>query len=280
MTTGMKRLVLCADDFGFSEGVCRGIVELARNERISAVSCLVEGPCWPRFFPELLNLATVAGGLVSIGLQWNLTDTQDTASSIQSVIWAAYTGQLKERAAATLGRQLDLFHQYAGRAPDFIAGHQQIQQLPGAREILFETVQRRYGSDSPVVRNDVSLHPVGLKAKAMTSFNGQKFKNLLRTQGLLTNADFEGSYDYRDDPPYGQHMQQWLARCASRGLIVCHPAMPGYRVEADPLASARSREYRFLSSEAFPASLALLGVGLMPLNRQFFSLYQKTGRPN
>lgn len=279
MSTGVKRLVLCADDFGFSEGVCRGVLELAQNERISAVSCLTEGSCWPQFAPQLASLPTVAGGLVSVGLQWNLTQALGVGvgSSIRSTIVAAYTGKLAARAAGTLDRQLDLFQQYFGRLPDFIAGHQHIQQLPGAREVLFETLQRRFGSRPPVVRNAVTLRPIGLKAKTIASFSGQEFKDRLTTQGLFTNADFEGAYDYRDDPPYGQHMQQWLARCAARGLIVCHPALPGYRVESDRIASARSHEYRFLASDAFPASLSLLGVGLMPFSPRFFGLNKKVG---
>jgi predicted glycoside hydrolase/deacetylase ChbG (UPF0249 family) len=277
MSTGVKRVVLCADDFGFSEGVCRGVLDLARNERISAVSCLSEGECWPPFAAELASLPTVAGGLVSVGLQWNLTQALGAGASLRSTILAAYTGKLAARAAATLEPQLDWFEQYFGRPPDFIAGHQHVQQLPGAREVLFATIQRRFGNRPPLVRNALTLRPIGLKAKTMAAFNGQEFKRLLTAQGLFTNADFEGSYDYRDDPPYGQHMQQWLARCAARGLIVCHPAMPGYRVESDALASARAREYRFLASDAFPASLSLLGVGLMPFSPQFFGWRKKVG---
>jgi predicted glycoside hydrolase/deacetylase ChbG (UPF0249 family) len=277
MSTGIKRLVLCADDFGFSEGVCRGILELAQNERISAVSCLVQSPWWVEFAPALFSLPVVAGGLVSVGLEWNLTDALGSGPSLKSTILASYTGKLSVRAASTLEQQLDLFQQYAGRAPDFIAGHQHVQQLPGAREALCQTLQRRFGTRPPLVRNAVSLRPRSLKAKTIASFNGNEFKALLAAHSLFTNADFEGNYDYRDDPPYGQHMQQWLARCAARGLIVCHPALPGYRVESDAIASARSREYRFLASDAFPASLSLLGVGLMPFSPLFFGMGKKAG---
>jgi hypothetical protein len=42
---------------------------------------------------------------------------------------------------------------------------------------------------------------------------------------------------------------------------------------------ARSREFRFLSGDAFPASLTLLGVGLMPFSSRFFtSKNNKSGR--
>ncbi len=276
MATGIKRLVLCADDFGYSEGVCRGILELATNERVSAVSCLVEGPWWPQFAHGLSQLHTVAGGLVSVGLQWNLTDAMGEGPSIKSAVLAAYTGKLAVRAAATLDRQLDVFERHFGRMPDFIGGHQHVQQLPGARDVLLETIARRFGSAPPAVRNTVPAQARGLKAKTIASFGGHEFKEMLLRQGLSTHTDFDGIYDFGDDPPYGQHMQQWMARCAARGLIVCHPGMPGYRLDQDPIASARTREYRFLASDAFPASLSILGVGLMPLSAHLFSLNKTT----
>ena len=126
MTTGIKRVVLCADDFGFSEGVCLGVLDLAKNERISAVSCLVQGSYWPRFAAELMSLPTVAGGLVSVGLQWNLTNALGSGPSIKSTIFEAYFGKLAARAAGTLDKQLDLFQEQFKRLPDFIAGHQHI----------------------------------------------------------------------------------------------------------------------------------------------------------
>lgn len=127
-----------------------------------------------------------------------------------------------------------------------------------------------------MIRNAVSLQPRGFKAKAVATFGGQEFKDLLSDQGLLTNSDFEGIYDFGDDPPYGQHMQHWLARTAARALIVCHPAIPGYRVDNDPIAAARSREYRFLMNDPFPASLSLLGVGLMPFNARLLAAKKKS----
>ena len=40
----MKRLVICADDFGMSAAVDQGIVELAAGGCLSAVSCLADAP--------------------------------------------------------------------------------------------------------------------------------------------------------------------------------------------------------------------------------------------
>ena len=39
---------LCADDYGMSPGVSRGILDCARADRISAASAMVSLPDWPR----------------------------------------------------------------------------------------------------------------------------------------------------------------------------------------------------------------------------------------
>ena len=64
----MKPVVLCADDFGLTEGVSRGILELARMGRLSATSAMTNCPAFPRMAPGLADLDGVA-----VGLHLNLT---------------------------------------------------------------------------------------------------------------------------------------------------------------------------------------------------------------
>ena len=44
----MKRLIINADDFGYDEGVVRGIVDLHQAGVISSTSCLTNMPAWPQ----------------------------------------------------------------------------------------------------------------------------------------------------------------------------------------------------------------------------------------
>ncbi|HYG43303.1 MAG TPA: ChbG/HpnK family deacetylase, partial [Bordetella sp.] len=39
-----KRLVVCGDDFGMNAGIDAGMLRLARLGRLSAISCLTQGP--------------------------------------------------------------------------------------------------------------------------------------------------------------------------------------------------------------------------------------------
>ena len=44
----MKRLIINADDFGYTEGVVRGIIELHEAGLISSTSCMTNMPAWPQ----------------------------------------------------------------------------------------------------------------------------------------------------------------------------------------------------------------------------------------
>ena len=44
----MKRLIINADDFGYSEGVVRGIIDLDREGVITSTSCMTNMPAWPQ----------------------------------------------------------------------------------------------------------------------------------------------------------------------------------------------------------------------------------------
>src|SRR3954464_8950671 len=64
-----RLVVLCADDFGMTDGVSRGIIELAEQRRVSATSAMTNMPAWRRNAP---GLATVRDR-IGIGLHLNLT---------------------------------------------------------------------------------------------------------------------------------------------------------------------------------------------------------------
>ena len=69
MPASRRGVVLCADDFGLSDGVSAGILDLAEQGRISATSAMTNGAAWSRFGPELRSCANVVG----VGLHFNLT---------------------------------------------------------------------------------------------------------------------------------------------------------------------------------------------------------------
>src|SRR5260370_31514896 len=68
-----RRIWLCADDYGLSEGVNRGIRDLIERGRLNATSAMVVGPAFGR--DEVAALKTVAANSprCAIGLHATLT---------------------------------------------------------------------------------------------------------------------------------------------------------------------------------------------------------------
>ena len=69
MALTKRAVVLCADDFGLSEAVSAGIIDLADMGRISATSAMTNCPAWRRTGPDLRSRA----GRIGVGLHFNLT---------------------------------------------------------------------------------------------------------------------------------------------------------------------------------------------------------------
>src|SRR6266699_977000 len=68
-TPDERRLVVNADDFGFSAGVNRGILEAHAAGVVSSVSVLVNTPGWP----DARDWLRAMGGALGVGLHLNLT---------------------------------------------------------------------------------------------------------------------------------------------------------------------------------------------------------------
>ncbi len=68
----MSRMVLCADDYGISPGVCDAVEDLADRGRISAVSAMTAFPEWRQRAAGLRAVARARG--VDVGVHLTLTD--------------------------------------------------------------------------------------------------------------------------------------------------------------------------------------------------------------
>ena len=130
---GLRKIVLCADDYGLSPGVSRGIRELLAQGRLSATSCMVVYPDFTEEGPRLQPFFETA----DIGLHFTLT-AERPLSKVLTVGWLR---RLDRRAIRReLDRQLDKFISATGRPPAHIDGHQHVHLLPGIREAVAKIV--------------------------------------------------------------------------------------------------------------------------------------------
>ena len=267
----VKTLALCADDFGCSSAVDRGVLQLAADGRLTAVSCIVNHARWPGALQELAALPAVAAGRLRLGLHFNLTEGQPLSTALQRhwpqlpslkrLLLLAHArclplAALHDELQAQLGR----FEDSRGAAPDHLDGHQHVIHLPGLRQrVLAEMASR------PALRVRHTGHVLGpgfgFKRQLIASTGGRAFGRALRARGQAANTTLLGVYDFVD-PDYRALMQRWLQSAPlAGGLLFCHPGAATADPQ-DPIAAARTRELAYLSSPDFAEDLHAAGVML------------------
>ena len=267
-----RRLALCADDFGAAPNITEAVLALAAANRLTAVSCLVNGACWGRDAASLGPL----GARLEAGLHFNLTEGAPLSPALRTVwprlpslralLVRAHLGALPLAAIrAELDAQLQAFGNALGRAPAYIDGHQHVHDLPGVRELVCDAVER--AAPPPAVRNTGRIVGPGdaFKRSVIEATGGRALQRLLRARGIAHNAALSGVYGF-DTPSYRLRMQAWLAALPPEGaLLFCHPGASAGSARDDPISAARQREFAYLGSDEFAADLTAAGVELGPV---------------
>jgi hypothetical protein len=262
----LRRLAVCADDYGLSMPVSCAIVELAGRGRLNHVSCLTNGPCWPAAAPLLRSVE----GKAEAGLHFNLTEGRPLSRALAGVwpqlpdlptlILAAHLGRLPlDAIRAEWAAQWVAFVDHAGEEPRFVDGHQHVHHLPGVRELMLAWLGPL--ALAPAVRNTGRVLGPGSAVKrwAIRQTGGAALQRSLRSRGLRHNPVLLGAYDF-ESTDYRGLMRQWLQHVPPEGaLLFCHP---GAEVPGDTIGSARAREYAYLASGEFGTDLAEAGVTL------------------
>lgn len=288
----MTRLTLCSDDFGLSRSVDEAIIDLVRNGRLNAVSCMVVGDDFARKASDLRAAAAGAPVKVEIGLHLTLTEYAPLAAmpalapdgrfpSVGALLLKSHLGGVNApEINAEIGRQWQRFGDVMGHAPDFIDGHQHAHLMPGVRACVIERARDGLPAHG-WVRSCFADHPE-LRMTALSSWRlriisglAKKMQRLLRTAGIATNPHFYGINDFNRGENFAGLMQGWLRLAASRGdwsVIMCHPGRAPSSAEIDPanrthpihdpIAARRADEYAYFAGPNFPKDLERFGLTL------------------
>lgn len=270
----MRRLVICADDYGLSPGVGTAIRQLIERGRLSATSCMTTTPHWPAEAPALAPLRHRA----DVGLHLTLTDhaplgsmprlaPQGRLPPLGHLLRLSLLRQLdKTEIAAELERQIDAFEVATGSLPDFLDGHHHVHQLPIVRDAVAELYEQRlraYGAyvrycDEPLRRiGRIGVAPV---RAAVISLLGRGWARLGRSRGIPGNRGFRGVRGF-DEPRFGALFPRFLADLPDGALMMCHPGIVDAALTAvEHVTQAREDEYRYLSGDACGEALAAAGV--------------------
>jgi chitin disaccharide deacetylase len=260
-----KTIILCADDFGMNAAISRGIIDLVRARRLSAVSCMVNMPDFTLFAPELLKLKEQ----VQIGLHFNLTEGPLLSSthspfSLISLLIKSHVHWLNSyMVTAELTTQLERFIQITGFYPDFIDGHQHIHQFPIIRQALCDLFVKRLQNHSIYIRSTypaLGLSKYKVKSEMIGWTGGRALHRTLNRLHIPHNTAFAGIYDFAQGTNYRSLFRQWLTLVPENSLIMCHPGEESE--SADAIRHTRPQELAYLLSNDFTDDCREFGVQL------------------
>ena len=242
-------LILCADDFAQNKEISEGILELAYQRRLSAISCMTTMPLWPELAAYLPRLDRG----IQMGVHFNLTHGQ--ASYIKPLSYWLILSSIGRINAKLIGdifnQQCDSFEDKLGRAPDFIDGHQHVHALPGIREVIIEIIKKRYSKHIPNIRNlnFVTHQKKSFKTDVLKYFT-RGLTPLLIQNNIPHNTYFAGVYDLKPQSNFKSLINQWFQNSPPNTLIMCHPGLASSD-KTDPIAATRFKEFEVLNSDWF-----------------------------
>lgn len=269
---GLRRIWLCADDYGISPGVNRAIRDLIERGRLNATSVMMVGPAIARGEIEALEAAAKASPRCAIGLHVTLSAPfrpltmhfrpldGDMFMPFPKLLRAGLLRRLdREFFRNEVRAQLAAFAQAFGRAPDFVDGHQHVQLFPQVRDGFVDAVAEatphawvRQGGRALPLRQRLASP----KALVLDRLSTQ-FRRRAGSAGLSYNPGFAGAYDFTRTVDFGALMRQFLQGLPDGGLVMCHPGfVDDILAGLDPMTDVRECEHAFLSGDAFAQLLA------------------------
>ncbi len=223
----MRRITLCADDFGQSSQISEGILRLARAKRISAISSFTLLALWKDYTQELKALHS------DVDLGIHLTYPLTLSGILQ---------------------QIDTFVTHMGFLPDFLDGHRHVHAYGKTPHLLLKAITARWQNQpKPYVRAPDRLGSFsdGLIKGLILKTLCFGFSNKLRQADIPFPPWFGGLYNLHSNQPYRPLFLNWISHCPDQSLIMCHPGLNLYDDPSDPIHNRRALEYAYLASDQF-----------------------------
>jgi chitin disaccharide deacetylase len=273
----MPDIILCADDYAQTDAISNGIINLVKNNRLSAVSCMTTSRYWPAHAALLKPYADT----IDVGLHFNLTEGAGLAdhpqfifAPIGSLLAAAFFGRLnREAIMREFCAQLTAFCVHFGKMPDFIDGHQHVHHLPTIREAILTVYQQELMSQKPYLRISSNNYLTCLrdyknfpKTQIICFTGAMRLKKRLQQLNIPHNQNFAGIYNFSQSEHYRDYFHYFITQVKNGGLIMCHPGLASNE-RSDPLYQSRIHEYNYFLSADFLADCAANDIVLARFER-------------
>ena len=251
----MKRLVVNADDFGFTRDVNAGIVEAHRNGILTATTLMATGGA----FDDAVRLARETPSL-DIGCHLVLVGSPGFPPTVAQLVRAVALGRIPiyDELVKQVRRIAD-----AGLSPTHLDTHKHTHLLPPVLDAVARISEE---FRIPWVRRpfDFPSQPggVGWKNRLMRRMSG-RFRSALARHHCRSTDWFAG---FRLTGRYRAADLAELIRALPEGVteFMCHPGLCGQDLRAarTRLKESREQELRALTSPEVRAALADAGVTL------------------
>ena len=279
MSSALRHIWLCADDYGISPAVSAAIRELVARRLINAASVMVVTPSFSA--SEAISLREAATSRAAIGLHLTLTapfhPLTDFAPRydgaflpLKGMAGRALVHRLdRSRLEAEIASQFVAFRNAFGRNPDYVDGHQHIHVFPQISDALLRVIKqeapqawlRQCGRASSAPKS--LADPKGYILDALSA----RLRQLAAQHGVHTNPAFAGTYAFRPDADFSKLFDEFLDGLPDGGLLMCHPGKVDQELrQLDPLTDLREREYAFFLGDRFPLLLAERGYALASIS--------------
>jgi len=268
MTTGgVRRIILCADDYGLSPGVNAAIRSLVARGRLNATSAMVVARSLTRTEAAALAALKREAPHLQIGLHFTLTEpfapltpgyaplNGEAFLPLAAMLGRAVFGRLDQsKILPELHAQIEAFIATFGFAPDYVDGHQHVQVFPQVREAVLAVM--REALPGAWVRQCGRVTPLSARlgdGKGMLlDLLSAGFRKRAQAAGVPFNAGFAGTYAFGAAADFATLFPRFLDRLPDGSVVMCHPGFVDDELKAlDPLTNLREREYEFLASNDF-----------------------------
>lgn len=195
------RLVINADDFGLTPGVCEGILHGFDHGVVTSTSALVVAPAFETFAVRLRESALPAGiHLCAVGEDPPLCAPAEIPSLVDADgAFARNWKQFLVRAATGRIRSSDLDREFTaqiecllhhGIIPTHVDTHQHLHLLPGVTGLVLDLADR-HGIPAVRVIRTHRLRPVPIGVRALAAIASTR----TRWRGLITSDTSDGLED-------------------------------------------------------------------------------------
>ena len=285
----MKNLIVNADDFGWSEGVNRGIAYAHRNGLVTSTSLLANGLA----FTSALDVAR-ANPELGVGVHLNLSDGPPTTRPSEIAGLLNPYGVLENGPEALLlriaGRNLELAEverewdaqilkvRDAGIAPTHLDGHKHVQMLPGLFEIAVRLAKKHAIRAIRISHEESRL-------RAFLSSGGEQKTSVVLKQGVQARGLKLLARDARDMADHaGLVATDYFCGIAQTGAmtreglealltnlpegtteLMCHPGYSDDDLRRSPtrLQDSRQSELEILTDARIRKLVATQGIRLI-----------------